>query len=73
MVTATDLTIEHYQRPKVREIITNFAMPGDGTWRALNGDFCRWYRYSTNEQARLLNAAQDYDEIVRSHRTFYQT
>jgi hypothetical protein len=73
MATATDLTIEHYQRPKVREIITNFAMPGDGTWRALNGDFCRWYRYSTNEQARLLNAAQDYDEIVRSHRTFYQT
>jgi hypothetical protein len=73
MATATDLTREHYQRPEVREIITKFAMPGDGTWRALNGDFYRWYRYSTNEQARLLNAVEDYDEIVESHRTFYQT
>ena len=44
--TATDLTREHYMRPEVREIISKFAMPGEGTWRALNGDFHRWYRYS---------------------------
>ena len=73
MATATDLTLEHYQRPEVREIITKFAMPGDGSWRALNGDFCRWYMYSINDQARLLNAVEDYDEIVESYRTVYQT
>ena len=72
--TATDLTLEHYQRSEVREIISKFAMPGDGAWRALNGDFHRWYRYSVDgQQARLLNAKEDYDEVTFVYRTLYQT
>ena len=74
-VTATDLTREHYQRPEVREIITKFAMPGDGAWRALNGDFVAWYRYSADVfgLTRLLNAVEDYDEVTNTFRTLYQT
>ncbi len=72
--TATDLTREHYMRPEVREIISKFAMPGEGLWRAQNGDFHRWYRYSKEGGlARLLNAREDYDEIIGVHRTLYQT
>jgi DNA primase large subunit len=69
--TASELTIEHYQRPEVREIITKFAMPRDGNWRALNGDFHRWYAYDGTE-ARLLNV-EDYDSITGQFRTLYQT
>ncbi len=72
--TATDLTREHYMRPEVREIISKFAMPGEGTWRALNGDFHRWYRYSKEDGlARLINATEDYHEITNVYRTLYQT
>jgi len=73
-VTASDLTREHYQRPEVREIISKFALPGEGTWRALNGDFHAWYRYSKEGGlARLINATEDYDEITNAYRTLYQT
>jgi hypothetical protein len=36
MDTATDITIEHYQRPEVKEIITRFTENEDCTWRALS-------------------------------------
>jgi hypothetical protein len=71
--TATDITREHYLRPEVREIISQFALPGNGTWRALNGDFHRWYRNSNDGRARLLNVCEDYEEIVNTYRTLYQT
>ena len=72
--TATDMTREHYQRPEVKEIITRFAMHGEvGTWRALNGDFSRWYRYDDLGKARLLNAVEDYDHLTNQFRTLYQT
>jgi len=74
--TATELTREHYLRPEVREIINRFAMPGDGIWRALNGDFHRWYRYRDSpagREARLLNAVEDYEELAKLYRTFYAT
>jgi hypothetical protein len=72
--TATDMTREHYQRPEVKEIITRFAMNGEvGTWRALNGDFSRWYRYDDLGKARLLNAVEDYDHLTNQFRTLYQT
>jgi len=70
--TATDLTREHYARPEVREIITRFTMPGDGSWRAINGDFWRWYRYAGSD-ARLLNVVEDYDELINNHRVLYST
>jgi len=74
--TATDMTREHYSRPEVREIISKFAMPGNETWRALNGDFHRWYRYRDSpagREARLLNAPEDYEELVKIYRTLYAT
>ena len=74
--SATEMTIEHYQRPEVREIITRFAMPGNGIWRALNGDFHRWYRYRDSpavREARLLNAVEDYEELAKLYRTLYAT
>ncbi|WP_348305439.1 phage/plasmid primase, P4 family [Methanothrix sp.] len=70
--TATDLTREHYARPEIREIITKFTMPGDGNWRAINGDFWRWYRYAGSD-ARLLNVVEDYDELTNNHRVLYST
>ena len=77
-VTATDETREHYLRPEVKEIVTRYAMPGEGAWRALNGDFHRWYKYGTSKQtdlrlARLLNSEMDYEYITASYRTLYCT
>jgi len=69
--TATDITREHYQRPEVKAIITKFALPGEGAWRALNGDFWRWYSHFN--EGRLLNATKDYDQLVDTYRTLYQT
>jgi phage/plasmid-associated DNA primase len=71
-VTATDITREHYQRPEVKEIIAKFAMP-DNCMRALNGDFHRWYAYSQDGNARLLNIKDDYDMITDTYRVLYQT
>ena len=70
-LTATDTTREHYQRPEVKAIITRFALPGEGAWRALNGDFWRWYSHFN--EGRLLNATKDYDQLVDTYRTLYQT
>ena len=73
-VTATEETRAHYQRPEVREIITRYAIPGDGAdgaWRALNGDFSWWYHNEGNIQ-RLLNI-DDYDQIINQVRTLYQS
>ena len=73
MSTGTELTIEHYQRPEVKETILNHALLQDDTGRAINGDFHRWYRYSGDGQARLLNAKEDYDHVTSKDRTLYQT
>ena len=73
-MASTDVTIEHYARPEVKEIINRFALPGEGAWRALNGDFHRWYVHSREgNTARLINATEDYDEITTTYRTLYQT
>lgn len=70
--TATDLTIEHYLRPEVKDISYNYALLQDGSWRALNSDFSRWYKYYENGEARLLNAAEDYDGLSNDCKTLYQ-
>lgn len=70
--TATAITREHFQRPEVKGIIGKYAMPGDGAWRALNGDFHHWYGYLEDGRARLLHQG-DYDSIIEQHRTLYQT
>lgn len=70
-ITATDETRAHYQRPEVKEIITRYAMPGEGAWRALNGDFLWWY-HDEGDIQRLLNVG-DYDQIINQVRTLYQS
>ena len=76
-IIATDLTREHYQRPEVREIICKYAMPGDGVWRALNGDFYNWYMHrksaAREHEVRLRNMDEDYDVTIEAHRTLYAT
>jgi len=69
--TATGITREHYERPEVKEIITQFCLRKDGSWRAMNGDFSRWYRYD-GKKARLLNI-EDYDYITSHDRVLYST
>ena len=76
MATATEITIEHYQRPEVREIIKKWTLYDTDTtheWRALNGDFHAWYRYSGDGYARLLDFDQDYDYVISEFRTLYAT
>jgi hypothetical protein len=70
-ITADAQTREHYLRPEVKEIITKFALPGEGAWRALNGDFWRWYSHFN--EGRLLNATRDYEGLTSTYRTLYQT
>ena len=67
--TATDLTREHYLRPEVREIICKFAMPGDGTWRALNGDE-GWY-IGADAGGIRLRTPDDYGDTILKYRTVY--
>lgn len=73
MKTATDLTIEHYSREEVKNIILKNTSFADGSWRALNGDFVVWYRYLDEEKIRLLNAQDDYDYVINNHRVLYST
>ncbi|HON36338.1 MAG TPA: hypothetical protein PLY52_08540 [Methanothrix sp.] len=69
--TATDLTIEHYQRPEVREAILRFCQLDALGWRALNGDN-GWYISNGNNEVRL-RALEDYDDTVSRYRTLYAT
>jgi hypothetical protein len=77
--TATSETREHYLRPEVREIIIEYAMPEDGPWRSMNGDFHAWYRHRKSEsrpgkdEIRLLNSTDDYEVLADNFRTFYQS
>jgi hypothetical protein len=72
--TASDITREHYARKEVRRIIYRHAYPnGNGSWKALNGDFHVWYHYNPDGTVRLLNANDDYDNITKDRRVLYQT
>lgn len=73
MKTATEITIEHYQRPEVKDIILRHTSLPDGSFKALNGDFVDWYRYLEDNKIRLLNSQDDYEHVTQNHRVIYST
>ena len=73
MKTSTELTIEHYRREEVKNIILKNTSFVDGSWRALNGDFVVWYKYLDENRIRLLNSQDDYEYVTENHRVLYST
>ena len=73
MKTSTDLTVEHYRREEVKNIILKNTSFVDGSWRALNGDFVVWYKYLDDNRIRLLNSQDDYEYVTNNHRVLYST
>jgi hypothetical protein len=71
MVTATDLTIEHYQRPEVRSVILRYCQDAEA-WRALNGDD-GWYKQGAEPGKVRLATPEDYESLVEKYRTLYAT
>lgn len=71
--TATDITIEHYGRPEVKEAILKFCGVEDGSWRALNGDFRHWYCQGSDPKSVRLLTPKDYDSLTEQYRTIYAT
>ncbi len=69
--TSSELTITHYSRPEVKEIIIKFCDENGQSWRALNGDE-GWYITTENNQVRLRNP-EDYDSTINKFRTLYST
>jgi len=68
--TATDMTREHYARPKVREIIEKFSKPIDcNGFRCLNGDD-GWYITLPDDRLRL-RVPDDYEDTTSKYRTLY--
>jgi hypothetical protein len=72
MGTATDLTVEHYQRREVKETITKYSLLPNGAFRALNGDD-GWYKPAPETGKIQLTTSEDYDYIINKYRTLYAT
>ncbi|HRR42185.1 MAG TPA: hypothetical protein P5244_13200, partial [Syntrophales bacterium] len=69
MTSASDLTIEHYQRSEVRETIIDLCKYGDGL-RGLNGgDF--WYVHKAD--LMRLRGPADFDDTISKERSLYMT
>ena len=71
MDTATDITIEHYQRPEVKAAIISYCL-NDEAIRALNGDN-GWYKRAAEPDKVQLTTPEDYDSLIQKHRTLYAT
>ena len=71
MITATDLTIEHYHRPEVRAAILRYCQDVEA-WRALNGDD-GWHKRRVKAGKVRLATPKDYESLVEKHRTLYAT
>jgi hypothetical protein len=71
MVTATDLTIEHYHRPEVQAAILRYCQDVEA-WRALNGDD-GWYKRGAEAGKVRLATPEDYESLVEKYRTLYAT
>jgi len=69
MVTASDISMEHYERPEVREAILSICNY-QGAHRALNGGD-GWYAHKDGK-LRLRGIA-DYDDTISKHRSLYMT
>ncbi|HRW82577.1 MAG TPA: hypothetical protein P5049_03875, partial [Methanothrix sp.] len=68
-MTSSDLTLEHYRRPEVRETILQLCRYGGGL-RALNGDD-GWY-FHRDGKVRL-RGPEDYDDTISRARSIYIT
>ena len=70
--SATELTIEHYLRPEVREIILRYCQYEHGS-RALNSDE-HWYRGTDDiNHTVALRGPADYEDTITRGRTLYAT
>ncbi len=68
---ATDITIEHYERPEVKETILRYCQYEHGS-RALNGDE-HWYSGGQDPETVMLRGPANYSDTIRSRRTLYAT
>lgn len=68
---ATDVTIEHYERPEVKETILRYCQGEHGS-RALNGDE-HWYSGGQDPETVMLRGPANYSDTIRSRRTLYAT
>jgi hypothetical protein len=71
MATATEWTLRHYQRPEVKATILRYCQDRVA-WRALNGD-AGWYKPGETAGMVRLTTPEDYDWLIRRHRTLYAT
>lgn len=67
-----DMTIEHYQRPEVKEIILAYCMNSGMGSRALNADE-RWYRGGSDPKTVMIRGPADYEDTITKGRTLYAT
>jgi hypothetical protein len=70
---ATDVTIEHYQRPEVKDTILRYCRGEQGA-RALNSDE-HWYKGNRRHQPQrvALRGPADYEDTIKRGRTIYAT
>ena len=68
---ATETTIEHYERPEVKETILRYCQGEHGS-RALNGDE-HWYAGGPDPETVMLRGPANYSDTIRSRRTLYAT
>jgi hypothetical protein len=70
-MASTDVTVEHYQRPEVKEAILRYCMNGAGS-RVLNADE-HWYKGGKDPKTVMLRGPADYDATIERGRTLYAT
>lgn len=70
--SATELTIEHYLRPEVKEVVLRYCLGEHGA-RALNADE-HWYRGTDDiNHTVALRGPADYTDTIKRGRTLYAT
>jgi hypothetical protein len=70
--SATELTIEHYLRPEVKEVVLRYCQGEHGS-RALNADE-HWYRGTDDiNNTVMLRGPADYEDTITRGRTLYAT
>lgn len=72
--TSTSMTINHYNRPEVRDTIQRIAQDGVNG-RCGNGDFDGWYNTKKGMPKTHFNLSNeaDYRLLISRHRTIYYT
>jgi len=71
-MAASEMTIEHYQRPEVKATILAYCMNSGAGSRALNADE-HWYRSGPDPKTVMLRGPADYEDTITKGRTLYAT